>query len=118
MSSHPSTEGWAQTGCILHVQDLLPNTVVSCTGILCPSLHPVAPSSPFLGSIPQPVGGRLRWALTQRLRVPSGGCTNVCRRRYVCLRLYIGMWEQVHSSQIIEPGSSCPRNPIQVSIPG
>lgn len=78
------------------------------TEILCPCPRPLPPSSGALGTR----------ALSGRLCVPSSGCAYTCGRRYVRLRLYTGMWEQVHSSQIIGPGSSCPRNPIQGNIPG
>lgn len=64
---------------------------------------------PFLGSQVQgaPVGS------SPVPHVPSGAEG----RRVGAGMCGSGMWEQVLSSQIIEPGSSCPRNPIQVSIP-
>lgn len=52
-----------------------------------------------------------RWAAAQRPRVPGGGCGNACGRRYVRLGSGTGMWEQVHSAEIIEPAAPAPGIP-------
>lgn len=109
LQNHARDAGRAGTA-RLHLQDLLPGTVAAHEGILGTS----APCyTPFLGSHVEgaPVGTSPGAARARRW------VRDTCGRRYVRLRCGRGMWEQVHSAQIIEPGSSCPRNPIQVSIP-
>lgn len=52
--------------------------IVARTGILCPGLHPVAPSSPFLGSIPQPLGRKASVGIN-----PEAACAQRWVREHV-----------------------------------